>query len=75
MITPEEKKELDKIKPSNYSVLVEEDLKNDGEDYKRSTIKAVYNGERENLVIALSIIKVFKREHKKHQKKSLLMKT
>ncbi len=59
MITPMQRKELEKIKPPKYREKVKEYLLNNDHNFSLETIQKVYSGKRNNLIIAKAIISVF----------------
>jgi len=57
-IEKEEKRKIRAKLPHGYAKLVKKFLEGDGRSYSERTIKAVANGERENVYISLAIVKV-----------------
>lgn len=59
MITPLQRKELDKIKPTRYREKVKLYLAQNGHLFSLETIQKVYSGKRKNIIVAKAIVTVF----------------
>lgn len=68
MFSLKQKEKLEKMKPANYRLLVQDELTKQGHSYSLDTISSVYAGKRNNTIVAKAIVKVFKASDKKSKR-------
>ncbi|CAM1373182.1 hypothetical protein [Tenacibaculum xiamenense] len=68
MISPTQRKELERVKPPKYREKVKQYLAQNGHNFSLETIQKVYSGKRNNIIITEAIYEVFSSYKKETEK-------